>query len=168
VETAAVTGASREIGLEIARRRCERRYAVLLTGRDSEDGRRATESLGPGAWLDPTRVTFEDGPWETFDASHALTSDGRIRLVPTPGHTNGHLSVVVDRGDDLVLIAGDAAYSDRALVNGAVDGGAQDGRAHRDTTRRLRELCQRRRVITQFAHDPQSADRLATNTPTTP
>jgi hypothetical protein len=28
---------------------------------------------------------------------------------PDPGHTTGHLSVVVDRGDDLVLVAGDGA-----------------------------------------------------------
>jgi len=44
------------------------------------------------AWLDPTRVTFNDGPWETFQRSHSLTADGRVRLVPTPGHTKGHLA----------------------------------------------------------------------------
>ena len=44
------------------------------------------------AWLDPTCVTFNDGPWETFQRSHSLTADGRVRLVPTPGHTKGHLA----------------------------------------------------------------------------
>jgi hypothetical protein len=39
-------------------------------------------------------------------------------------------------------------------VKGIVDSVAQDIRKHRDSTRRLREPCQRRRVITQFAHDP--------------
>ncbi len=119
-------------------------------------------------WLDPTRVTFTDGPWETFDSSQAVSSDGRVRLVPTPGHTKGHLSVVVDRGDDLVLIAGDAAYSELALLEGIVDGVAQDVRAHRDSTRRLRELCRRRPVITQFAHDPRSAERLTSGATTGP
>jgi glyoxylase-like metal-dependent hydrolase (beta-lactamase superfamily II) len=118
------------------------------------------------AWLDATRVTFTDGPWDTFDASQSLTADGRVRLVPTPGHTKGHLAVLVDRGDDLVLVAGDAAYSEQGLLAGTVDGVAQDARAHRDTTRRLRELCRHRRVITQFAHDPNSATRLTTSTPT--
>ena len=86
--------------------------------------------------------------------------------MPTPGHTKKHLSVVVDRGDHLVLTAGDACYSERPMVDGVVDGVAQDTRAHRDTTRRLRELCRRRSVITQFAHDPASPERLTNNTPT--
>ena len=118
------------------------------------------------AWLDPTRVTFNDGPWETFQRSHSLTPDGRVRLVPTPGHTKGHLAVIVDRGDHLVLIGGDASYSEHTLLIGAVDGIAQDAPAHRDSTRRLRELCGRRKVITQFAHDPNSATRLNTNAAT--
>jgi glyoxylase-like metal-dependent hydrolase (beta-lactamase superfamily II) len=120
------------------------------------------------AWLDPTLVTFNDGPLESFAASHALTADGRVRLVPTPGHTKGHLSVIVDRGEDLVLIAGDAAYSEHTLLAGTVDGIAEDARAHRDSTHRLRELCRRRPVVTQFAHDPNSAARLSSNARTRP
>lgn len=38
-----------------------------------------------------------------------LLGDGSIELLPTPGHTPGHLSVLVDRGDDRVLLAADAA-----------------------------------------------------------
>ena len=115
------------------------------------------------AWLDPTRVTFTDGPWESFAASHVLTADGRVRLVPTPGHTKGHLAVIVDRGEDLVLLSGDAAYSERHLLAGTVDGVAHDGHAHRDSTHRVRELCRRRPVVTQFAHDPASAARLTSH-----
>jgi len=115
------------------------------------------------AWLDPTLVKFNDGPWESFATSHILTSDGSVRLVPTPGHTKGHLSVIVDRGEDLVLLAADAAYSEHTLLLGTVDGVAQDARAHHDSTRRIRELCRRRPVVTQFAHDPESATRLASS-----
>jgi glyoxylase-like metal-dependent hydrolase (beta-lactamase superfamily II) len=119
------------------------------------------------AWLDPILVTFHDGPWESFATSHILTSDGSVRLVPTPGHTKGHLSVIVDRGDDLVLLAADAAYSEHTLLLGTVDGVAQDARAHHDSTHRIRELCRRRPVVTQFAHDPESATRLASGARTT-
>lgn len=98
-------------------------------------------------WLKPRRLEFDEKPWEGFGASILLTADGSVRLIPTPGHTLGHLSVVVDQGDHLMLITGDACYSERALEEGIVDGVAQSERLHRDTTRRLRELCERRPVV---------------------
>ena len=118
-------------------------------------------------WLAPRRVRFDAEPWETFDSSVALTGDGAVRLVPTPGHTNGHLSVAVETGDELVLIAGDATYAERTLLGGVVDGVADDARAHRDSSARIRELCRRRRVVFLPSHDPESPARLAARTTTT-
>lgn len=112
-------------------------------------------------WLEPTRLEFDRDSWEGFDASVLLTADGAVRLIPTPGHTLGHLSVVVDQGQHLVLIAGDASYSERALKEGVVDGVAQSEKLHRDTTRRLRELCERRPVVVVPTHDPEAPRRLA-------
>jgi glyoxylase-like metal-dependent hydrolase (beta-lactamase superfamily II) len=111
-------------------------------------------------WLEPAIVDFKDGPWESFERSAALTKDGRVRIVPTPGHTLGHMSVVVETGDHCVLIAGDASYDEKALLDGSVDGVAQDARLHRDSTRRFRDLCKLRPTITLFAHDPDSVKRL--------
>lgn len=110
--------------------------------------------------FNPARVEHKDGPWESFDHSTKLTKDGRVRIVPTPGHTEGHQSVVIEQDDHLVMIAGDAAYNERALIDGIVDGVAASYDVHKDTTRRLRELCKRHPVITQFAHDPQCETRL--------
>jgi glyoxylase-like metal-dependent hydrolase (beta-lactamase superfamily II) len=112
-------------------------------------------------WLSPTRITFDGDAWETFDASIALTADGAVRLIPTPGHTLGHLSVVIDRGEHLVLLAGDSTYTEQALLSGAIDGVAQDEKRHRDSTARIRELCARRRVVIVPTHDPGGAKRLA-------
>jgi len=113
------------------------------------------------AWLSPRRLRFDADPWESFGASVALTGDGAVRLVPTPGHTLGHLSVVVEQPDHLVLLTGDAAYSERALHAGIVDGVAQSAKAHRRSTAALRELCARHRVIVAPSHDPESQRRLA-------
>jgi N-acyl homoserine lactone hydrolase len=63
-------------------------------------------------WLSPVLTEFADGTWESFERSTKLTRDGRIRLIPTPGHTLGHMSVVVEQDDHLVLIGG-AAGRDR-------------------------------------------------------
>jgi glyoxylase-like metal-dependent hydrolase (beta-lactamase superfamily II) len=120
------------------------------------------------SWLEPRRIAFGDGPWESFDDSLALTPDGSVRLLPTPGHTLGHLSVAVDTGERVVLIAGDSAYAERSLLDGVVDGVAQDARAHRDSTARLRELCRRREVVFLPSHDPGSAARLEALTATMP
>ncbi|MCC0807219.1 N-acyl homoserine lactonase family protein [Methylobacterium sp. W2] len=111
-------------------------------------------------WFKPRTVEHADGRWESFETSTKLTSDGRIRIVPTPGHTDGHQSVVIEQDDHLVLIAGDASYDEQAMLRGDVDGVAQSYERHRDTTERMRALCRRHPVVTQFAHDPGSADRL--------
>ncbi|HWH43896.1 MAG TPA: N-acyl homoserine lactonase family protein [Thermoleophilaceae bacterium] len=118
-------------------------------------------------WLAPRTLDFDRDPWEGFEASVALTGDGAIRLVPTPGHTMGHLSVVVEQPDHLVLITGDATYSEQALLDGVVDGVAQDEKAHRRSTAKLRELCSRHRVVVAPSHDPESARRLAEASVTT-
>jgi glyoxylase-like metal-dependent hydrolase (beta-lactamase superfamily II) len=35
---------------------------------------------------------------------------GHLRLIPTPGHTPGHVSVVIESGDDLAVITGDLLH----------------------------------------------------------
>ena len=45
-----------------------------------------------------------------------------IRLLPTPGHTDGHQSVLVDTPDGLVVIGGDVAYTYDELGSGATEG----------------------------------------------
>ncbi|HEX6420496.1 MAG TPA: MBL fold metallo-hydrolase, partial [Acidimicrobiales bacterium] len=78
---------------------------------------------------------------------------GRVRVVPTPGHTVGHQSVVVEGGGDEVVLAGDvlvhavqvvdpdvpyalehdrdeARRTRRALLAGAARRGALVGTAH--------------------------------------
>jgi glyoxylase-like metal-dependent hydrolase (beta-lactamase superfamily II) len=112
------------------------------------------------SWLTPRTVRFDSDPWEGFDASVALTADGTVRLIPTPGHTTGHLSVVVEQEGHLVLLGGDACYSERALLAGTIDGVAQDGHAHRRSSALLRALCGRRRVVVVPSHDPEGPSRL--------
>ena len=55
-------------------------------------------------------VAHERGPVGAFAAHHPLTADGAALLVPTPGHTGGHQSVLVRDGARSWLLAGDAAF----------------------------------------------------------
>lgn len=119
-------------------------------------------------WLKPREIAFDDGAWESFDQSALLTKDGAVRIVPTPGHVAGHVSVVVEDSDALVFLAGDASYSETSLMESAVDGVAASARQHHDTTARIRQLCNRRSVITQFAHDPDNERRFIERIATRP
>ena len=112
-------------------------------------------------WFRPTPVRFEGDPWGPFASSMALTQAGDVRLVPTPGHTPGHLSVVLDEGERVVVFAGDASYSQDILLEQAVDGVAPDEAVARDTLARLLELTRRRPTVYLPAHDPGAAARLA-------
>jgi len=94
------------------------------------------------------RVDFTTGPaWGPFAHTHDLFGDGQIRLVPTPGHTPGHLAVVVaPPGEPPLIICGDACYLASALRRGTGNGSTLGRPQDRNvavaavTQARLREL----------------------------
>jgi N-acyl homoserine lactone hydrolase len=55
--------------------------------------------------------------WAEFEGADYVELDGEaeilpgIRVLPTPGHTPGHQSVLVDTGEGLVVIGGDVAHT---------------------------------------------------------
>jgi len=55
-------------------------------------------------------------PYATFAKTIDLLGDGTVRLISTPGHTVGHMSVLLRvAGDRRVLVVGDAAYTLRNI-----------------------------------------------------
>jgi glyoxylase-like metal-dependent hydrolase (beta-lactamase superfamily II) len=57
-------------------------------------------------------VDVENGePHGPFASTVDVLGDGSVRLVSTPGHTPGHMSVLVRTASGEVLLAGDAAYT---------------------------------------------------------
>lgn len=117
----------------------------------------------PG-WFDPEPITLHDTdeqmPWETFSDFRPLTKSGDVRIVPTPGHTPGHQSVVVDDGTQVFFLAGDTSYDESLLKQRKVDGVTGDESAALDTMDRINALCERRRTVYLPSHDPRAIDRL--------
>ena len=70
------------------------------------------------------RLVDFDGPaadsFATFGRSVDLFGDGSVRLVSTPGHSAGHLSVVLRLREREALLCGDAAYTESAIANDTV------------------------------------------------
>jgi N-acyl homoserine lactone hydrolase len=56
--------------------------------------------------------------YATFGRTFDLFGDGSIRLVYTPGHTAGHLSVIAHLAQHDFVIGGDAVYTERQLDGG--------------------------------------------------
>ena len=69
--------------------------------------------------------------------SHALDlfGDGSVRLVSTPGHSPGHVSVVLRTASGPLLLAGDAAYTRRAIAEGHDQIARADLAAYRNPSR---------------------------------
>jgi glyoxylase-like metal-dependent hydrolase (beta-lactamase superfamily II) len=109
----------------------------------------------------PTLVDFASGVFGPFPASTSLTQAGDVHLVPTPGHTGGHLSVVVEDDDALVFLAGDASYTQRLMLEGRADGVAPKPSQSIQTLTRIQRLVAERPTVYLPSHDPEAATRLA-------
>lgn len=78
----------------------------------------------PQHWPDglvPRLLDFDGPSIGPFAGSHDLAGDGRLILVPTPGHTPGHLSMLVHSTDGSVLCAGDLARDAAGVAGAAPD-----------------------------------------------
>jgi N-acyl homoserine lactone hydrolase len=111
-------------------------------------------------WLRPRFIDFDPVPFGPFEQSLPLTAAGDVTIVPTPGHTVGHVSVIVRSDGFTYFLAGDTSYNQALMLEGVVDGVAPDEEAARVTLGRIRALAQREPLVYLPAHDPASADRL--------
>lgn len=115
------------------------------------------------SWFRP-RLLDLDAP-ECRRLSHGipLTRAGDVRIVSTPGHTAGHVSVVVDEGPRDLLLAGDTSYTQANLLFGRVDGVSSMGageKAAAATLDRIRHRAAVRPLVYLPSHDPDSGRRL--------
>ena len=111
-------------------------------------------------WFSPEPLAWEPVPYGPFARSARLTNVGDVIAVPTPGHTPSHLSVIVQDGDEQVMLAGDASYLESTMWKGTIDGVSPDEAAAAATLAAIRKLCAQRPTIYLPTHDPKSAERL--------
>jgi N-acyl homoserine lactone hydrolase len=114
-------------------------------------------------WFEPRLIDLETDPFGPFPGSLALTQAGDVRIVPTPGHSPGHMSVILDTDDGSIFFAGDTAYTEDLMFRGVVDGISQDVDAAKRTIARIRAYTAESKALFLPSHDPYSAERLATH-----
>ncbi|NUT36150.1 MAG: N-acyl homoserine lactonase family protein [Hamadaea sp.] len=117
----------------------------------------------PGLRWDRVRPeSLGDPTIAPFTAGHDVFGDGSLALLPTPGHTEGSLSLLVRRpGRPPLLMVGDLTYDADLLAAGHVPG-VGDKRAMRGAVTLVNELRRRHPgLVVLPAHDPGAAERLA-------
>jgi len=119
-------------------------------------------------WLRPDQVSMDSPPVGPFPASHQITRDGRVVLVPTPGHVAGHAAVVVLDEQVTYFLAGDATYSQRNLDAEVTDGVTNDPATALATLQTIKSFAADEPTIILPAHDPEGATRLANGAIYTP
>jgi glyoxylase-like metal-dependent hydrolase (beta-lactamase superfamily II) len=101
-------------------------------------------------------------PWGPFPATIDLLGDGSVRLLFTPGHTRGHLSVLVRSTGRDVLIVGDALYTLRNLREDHLPWRTADDDLYRQSMARLREYAGAHPDAQLIpTHDTEVWDRIA-------
>jgi N-acyl homoserine lactone hydrolase len=102
-------------------------------------------------------VALPEARWRSARGDEDLAEG--VRLLATPGHTPGHQSVVVTGGDEVVVLAGQAAYTAAEFAAGTVPvGDAHDPSWHGAALESLRRLQDLRATRTLFSHDAAEHD----------
>ncbi len=112
-------------------------------------------------WFNPRLVDFTSEAVGPFPASFALTKTGDVLLLPTKGHSQGHLSVLVREEQRSIFLAGDTSYTEELMLEQVVDGVSPDEQAARQTLMRIREYVRTVPTVYLPSHDPGAKERLS-------
>ena len=111
-------------------------------------------------WFNPRLVDFTPEVVGPFPSSFALTKANDVMLLPTEGHTNGHLSVMVHEENLSILLAGDTSYTEKLMLEQAIDGVSPNEKAARQTLKRIGEYVRMVPTVYLPSHDPEAKERL--------
>jgi len=122
--------------------------ATVIVQRDELDYAMAGDHAGLYV-----RADYDTGqPFKAVNGEHDLFGDGTVRILPTPGHTPGHQSVIVQLPQGEVLLAGDCCYTRRNLDLMAMPPGTVDTPTGLETLKRLK-LMREKGTRILFGHD---------------
>ena len=112
-------------------------------------------------WFNPKPIALEPESFGSFEQSYKVTKASDVLIVPTPGHTPGHVSVVLNTEDATFFLAGDTSYSERLLIERIPDGVSPRASVAIGTMDRILRLGDSRPLVYLPTHDPESVERLA-------
>jgi N-acyl homoserine lactone hydrolase len=115
-------------------------------------------------WFDPTIIPFSSDSVGPFETSYPLTENGDVVVVPTPGHTPNHVSVIVKDEELNYFLAGDTSYTQQLLLDEKVDGVSPNETTSLTTIRKIKEYAEKYPTVYLPSHDLESGMRLENET----
>ena len=124
--------------------------AVVVHAAELEAARSSDERRG----YVPADFDKPDLNWQAYDGDHDLFGDGSVRLIQSPGHSAGHVSVLVRLSETgNVLLTADASDS-RRIWDGELPPRAFHSREQAAATlERLHEVADEADALLIFGHD---------------
>jgi glyoxylase-like metal-dependent hydrolase (beta-lactamase superfamily II) len=111
-------------------------------------------------WFAPSFIQFEPKAFGPFEESYAVTDAGDVVIVPTPGHTPNHVSVIVKNDGINYFLAGDTSYSEELLLERHPDGVSPSVAVAVRTMDKILRYAEAEPTVYLPCHDPLSGDRL--------
>ena len=105
-------------------------------------------------------LTLAAEPFGAFARSLRLTEDGRVMVVPVPGHARGQIAVIIDAGDRHIMLGADSAFTQQQLLDLHPDGVSFSARTAIRSMRTILDHARLHATVFLPSHDPQSAARL--------
>jgi glyoxylase-like metal-dependent hydrolase (beta-lactamase superfamily II) len=142
------------------------RSKIFVSGREYEGARGPLGKLNGylphrwPEWFAPVPIPFTPAVFGGFARSFSVTNAGDVVVVPTPGHTPDHVSVIVRTGGCDYFLAGDATYSEAQLLERRADGVSMSPKVSIATIGRVCDHLSSTPTVYLPSHDPASAVRL--------
>jgi glyoxylase-like metal-dependent hydrolase (beta-lactamase superfamily II) len=116
-------------------------------------------------WVKPRAIEYVPEAIGPFPESFPLTRMGDLWLVPTPGHTPGHQSVILRDGWQTIFFAGDASFDQYSLLHNVMDAPAVDQFQARETRLRILDYAEATPLVYLTTHDWETEKRLEARVP---
>jgi N-acyl homoserine lactone hydrolase len=111
--------------------------------------------------LEFTVVDYTRGSFATFTQHNRLTKAEDVLLIPTPGHSYGHQSIILRDLERDYFFAGDVTFDAVQLEQRTIGGISNDVLLTRDSLERVRKFVQEKPVVYLPSHDPEALLRFS-------
>ncbi len=98
--------------------------------------------------------------YRELDGEHDVFGDGKVVVLPTPGHTAGHQSLWIRDGGRQFVLTSDACYTREHMEKTILPSNAFDPGQMADSLNLLRGLRDRKGARLLYGHDPEQWNAL--------